>query len=106
MQLEALFPFSKVGISGINQMGGNYMENPANPKLCVMGGFFRQSHFCTDSSVARCIKVCCKELAAGVDVKSERCEGFKQKHLCLQPGQAERVVLGKVISGAAGNSSG
>lgn len=52
------------------------------------------------------MKVCCTELAAGVDVKSERCEGFKQKHLCLQPGQAERVVLGKVISGAAGNSSG
>lgn len=41
-----------------------------------------------------------------MDVKSERCEGFKQEHLYLQPGQAERVVSGKVISGAAGNSSG
>lgn len=51
MQLKTLFPLSKVGISGINQMGGNYLENGANPKLGVMGGFFRQSHFCTDSSV-------------------------------------------------------
>lgn len=82
---------------------GTIWKIAANPKLGVTGGFFRQSHFCTDSSV---IPVCCKELAAGVDVKRERCEGFEQKHLCLQPGQAERVVLGKVISGAAGNSSG
>lgn len=52
------------------------------------------------------MEVCCKELAAGVDAKSERCEGFKQEHLDSQPGQAERVVLGKAISGAAGNSSG
>lgn len=51
MQLKTLFPLSKVGISGINQMGGNCLENGANPKLGVMGGFFRQSHFCTDSSV-------------------------------------------------------
>lgn len=49
MQLKTLFPFSKVGISGINQTGGNYLENAAN--LGVAGGFFRQSHFCADSSV-------------------------------------------------------
>lgn len=51
MQLKTLFPFSKVGISGINQTGGNYLENAANPNLGVAGGFFRQSHFCADSSV-------------------------------------------------------
>lgn len=45
MQLKTLFPFSKAGISGINQPGGNYLENAAKPQTQCNGRVFQAGLF-------------------------------------------------------------